>query len=87
MDTTLDNFESSPEFKALQIRYQKALAQVMLPLLSERDQPAAAVMLAMVNALAHHLVISIRALNHSALLKPDAVERIVERMKIHLSEP
>ncbi len=77
----MDDPEATPEMQALQIRYQDAIALVMLQLLEEPQKHGS---ICMINALGHHLVIAIRAMRNTFVA--GAVERMVKRLERHLRE-
>jgi hypothetical protein len=83
-DLPLEDHDATPEMLNQQDRYQKLIAEVVLPLLNSPDPREA---LNVINALAANLVFSIRGLRRSGLLSPEAVERIGERFKLSLLQP
>lgn len=79
MTVQLVDPKATPEMKALQIRYQQLLGETMIKELQVYQSGA---VLAMVNALGHHLVLSIHTLNKGGHLKPGSIDRIFDRLKI-----
>jgi len=82
-DVKLDDPEQSPDLQALQIKYQDAIGRVMLAQLAHREPLG---FLAIINALAHHIVIAIRALDEAGSLTPGAKERILKRLELSLRQ-
>jgi hypothetical protein len=83
MAIQLDDPEATPEMNALQLRYQRIIGEAMI---KELRAHKAGATLAMINALGHHLVLSIRSLNDAGHFKPGAIARILERLKLAATE-
>ena len=82
-DVKLDNAEQSPELQALQIKYQEAIGRTLLAQLAHREPNG---FLALINALAHHMVLSVQALDKAGSLTPGAKARILKRFELMLQQ-
>lgn len=75
--------EASPELAALQTRYQDAIGRALLSQLAHREPMG---FLALINALGHHLALSIRALDEAGSLTSGAKERVLKRLELALRQ-